>query len=135
LVGLRKHVAILGLRDTAITDKAMGEIGKFPNLVRLEVPNTGITDQGLKTLAQAKPLELATLNLYGTAITDRGLDTLNSPKLAKVYLWKTKVTAAGADMLGKRVPGCRVVFQRELPAAEARSANTGKGRGNRKKKK
>jgi len=135
LGGLRKYVAILGLRDTAITDTAMGEIGKFPNLVRLDVPNTGITDQGLKTLAQAKPMELAVLNLYGTAITDGGLDTLNSPRLAKVYLWKTKVTAAGADMLGKRVQGCRVVFQRDMPAAETRSANGNKGRGNRKKKK
>jgi len=134
LAPLRRNIAILSLRNTAITDAAMAEIGRLANLVRLEIPGTEVTDAGLRTLAKTKLPELAILNLYGTAITDAGLDQLNYPKLAKVYLWNTKVTAPGADMLGKRLPNCRVIWKRELPAAKAREER-GDGKRNRKKKK
>ena len=43
LSGIRRHVVILSLRGAAITDAAMVEIGRLPNLVRLEVPMTGVT--------------------------------------------------------------------------------------------
>ena len=131
LSGIRRNVAILSLRGAAITDAAMTEIGRLSNLVRLDVPETDVTDAGLRTLAKSKLPELAVLNLYGTAISDRGLDQLNYPKLAKVYVWNTKVSQPGADMLGKRLPKCQVVWRRELPAAEKPA---GDGNRNRRRK-
>ena len=44
-----------------------------------------------------------------------------------------QVTGPGADMLGKRLPNCRVIWKRELPAAKAREER-GDGKRNRKKK-
>jgi len=137
LSGLRKHVTILTLRGAAITDAAMIEIGKLPNLTRLDVQKTVITDAGLKTLTKAKQPEITHLNLYGTHVTDAGLDSLHYKLLEKIYISNTKVTAAGADMLGKRLPYCEVVWKIELPQGEsggAGKADKGRRKGKNKKK-
>jgi len=124
LSGLRRHVAILSLGRTAVTDGAIGEVAKMDNLVRLDLQRTKITDEGLVALARAKPPRLRRLNLYGTAVTDKGLDALATiPEFAEVFVWDSKVTAAGAERLAKLRRGCRVHWKRELPAPAARPAN------------
>lgn len=124
LAGLRKQIAILSLAGTRVTDRAIKEIVKIPNLVRLDLQRTGITDAGLKALGEAKPPHLRRINLYGTRITDAGLDTLAIlPALAEVYVWDTKVTSGGVQRLQQMRRGCKVSWKRELPAAEAPRQN------------
>ena len=135
LTGLRQQIAMLSLAHTSVTDRAMTEIAKMPRLVRLDLQKTAITDAGLRTLAKSKPAELRRLNLYGTAVTDKGLANLTLPKLQRLYLWETKVTAMGATDFGQRHPDCRVVASRELPAAPTGNRQQGNNRRRGKKKK
>ncbi|MHC4939080.1 MAG: c-type cytochrome domain-containing protein [Planctomycetota bacterium] len=129
LGGLRKHIAILSLGGTGVTDKAMLGIVKIPNLVRLDLQNTGVTDAGLEALGKAKPAHLRRINLYGTEVSDAGLDTLSTlPALAEVYVWETKVTEGGVRRLQQVRRGCKVVWKRELPHAEPPRQNDGNRR-------
>ncbi|MCZ6574214.1 MAG: hypothetical protein O7C98_13740 [Planctomycetota bacterium] len=119
LSGLRRHIAVLGLGDTGITDRALVEIAKMQNLVRLDLQKTGVTDKGLRTLAKQKRSSLRRLNLYGTAVTDEGLLALAGlSKLTALYVWDTKATDAGVAALHERLPGCRIQHTRDLPPAE-----------------
>ena len=123
LAPLRRHIAILGLGRTKITDKAVLEINKLPKLVRLEVFRTGITDKGVLELAKNGPPELRRLNLYGTGVTDAGVTALASlRRLERLYLWDTRASAAGVRMLSVSLPKCRIVATRELPKPEAAGA-------------
>jgi len=123
LSDLRDNVAILVLRGAKITDASMEEIGRLRNLVRLEVPRTAIADEGLKTLAKTKLQELTWLDLHETAITDKGLAHLDYPKLHTLFIRNTKATAAGAEVLGKRLPKCRIYWKPKLPKPDAKSAD------------
>ena len=118
LAALNRHIAILSLGGSKVTDRALAAIAKMPQLVRLDLNRTGVTDRGLKTLAKSKPKELRSLNLYGTAVTDAGIGALALPQLTAIYLWGTKTTDAGIAKFRERHPDCRVHHKRNLPAAE-----------------
>jgi hypothetical protein len=118
LAPLRRHVAILGLAESAITDRALAEIGRMPNLVRLDLRRTAITDKGVVALVKANPKSLRWLNLYGTGVTDAGLDALELPGLLNLHVWQTKVTEKGIQRLRVRAPKCKVHWKLELPGAE-----------------
>ena len=129
LAALRKHIAILSLGGTTVTDRSMATIVNMPNLVRLDLQSSGITDAGLATLAKTKPPHLRRINLFGTAISDAGLDTLATlPALAEVYAWDTKVTGGGVARLQQIRRGCKVAWKRDLPEAEAPRKNDGNRR-------
>lgn len=136
LISLRRNIAILSLRNTKITDRAFTTIGKMTKLVRLDVPNTGVTDKGIADLLKARPAELRSLNLYGTPITDAALDPLaRLQQLSALYLWKSKATKAGVARLRAVLPTCRVHFERALPKPqERRQDEDGNNRRRRKKK-
>ena len=119
LSGLRRHIAVLSLAETGISDRALDEIAKMTKLVRLDLQKTGVTDKGLQTLAKQKRSSLRRLNLYGTAVTDKGLLALAGvTTLTALYVWDTKATDAGVAALHERLPGCRIQHTRELPPAE-----------------
>ncbi|MEM8882481.1 MAG: c-type cytochrome domain-containing protein [Planctomycetota bacterium] len=116
LAPLRKHIAILSLGRTSITDAVMAEVVKMPNLVRLDLPRTEITDKGLRALGQGKQPQLRRINLYGTDVSDAGLDTLVTlPALAEVFAWDTNVTSAGVKRLTTMRRAVRVHFERRMP--------------------
>ena len=134
LMPLRRNIAILSLRNTSITDRALATIGKLSKLVRLDVPNTPITDKGIATLVKAKPAHLLSLNLYGTAVTDQALEPLAKlQQLKALYLWKSKATKAGVARLRAILPTCRVHFERALPKPQERRQDDGNNRRRRKK--
>ncbi|MHC4956467.1 MAG: c-type cytochrome domain-containing protein [Planctomycetota bacterium] len=126
LAALRENVGVLALRDAKITDKAMEEIGRLPNLVNLDLRGTAITDEGLKILARTPLQELATLSLEGTAVTDKGLAHLVAhPKLHTLTIRGAKTTEAGADRLGKRLPNCRIYWKPKRPKIGKKQAAAG----------
>jgi hypothetical protein len=91
---LAANLRWLDLSGTKISDAALCQVAAMPNLERLYLQKTAITDLGLKSI---QPLaNLRYLNLYGTAVSDDGLTTLRAlPNLKQVYLWQTKVSPEG----------------------------------------
>ncbi|MEY4259846.1 MAG: hypothetical protein RL656_819, partial [Bacteroidota bacterium] len=88
--GLEKNIASIRLSGTRISDKSLQWISGLPNLSKLYLDNTLITDEGIALLKNTT--ELRYLNLVGTSITEKGLRTLSSlPLLKSVYLYQSEV--------------------------------------------
>ncbi len=130
LTPLRKHIGMLSLDSTKITDNAATILGTLPHLVRLDLQRTKITDKGIEALAKTPPRHLRRLNLYGTGVTDQSVAAMTRfTGLRRVFLWKTKVSSAGVQQLRSMLPQCEVSAQRILPTPEQPSEN-----GNRRRR-
>jgi hypothetical protein len=102
------RVNILKLEGPQFDDSALVHAGKFPELRRLSVWKSAITDAGLEKLPVLK--NLTNMNIIANGITDRGLLALRKqPSLKDVWLVETeRVTAAGMASLKKTNPGVRL---------------------------
>jgi hypothetical protein len=100
------------VREQAIEVRAAGlELGDarflslpvFPNLRRLDLSRTRISDAGLQHMERFPALEV--LNLYGTQVGD-GVAASLAPcvRLRKVFLWRTAVSDAGLRRLRAAFP-------------------------------
>jgi YHS domain-containing protein len=95
LVPLAPRLVWLNVSRTALTDAAAPHLGKLVQLRRLHAANTKLSDATFTALGALAHLEY--LNGYGTGLGDGGLAALAKlPKLARLYAWQTKVTAAAA---------------------------------------
>ena len=82
-----------------VTDRTADALSKHPALKHLDVSSTGVTDDGLKSLAK---LPLQTLGLGRTKVTDAGMKSVGSMKsLETLQLYDTDVTDAGLAELSK----------------------------------
>jgi len=107
LAELADNIIWLRLDNTAITDEAMGEIGKLKNLVRLNLAGTNVTSAGMAALKSLKNLEY--INIVDTKVDDKGLLTLSTiPSLKSIYCWDSRISAAGAENFKKKMPSVRI---------------------------
>src|SRR5262249_36677013 len=92
----------------------------FPQLVELDLSDTGVTDAGLPYVAVLPNLK--SLTLCWTAVTDEGLNRLKGmATLQHLNVLFTSVTRAGAADLTGALPRLEIV--RELGAADLAAAN------------
>ncbi|MEE3001558.1 MAG: c-type cytochrome domain-containing protein [Planctomycetota bacterium] len=88
----------LNLGRSGITDEGMNSVAACRNLRILFLDRTGIGDAGIEHVADMKHLQR--LNIFGTQAGDGCIDVLEKlPALTHVYLWDSKVTKLGADTL------------------------------------
>lgn len=128
LKSVAQQIAWLNLAKSKVTDAGLASVGALPNLSRLHLENTAITDAGVAHLKGAK---LEYLNLYGTQITDASAAHLKQIKtLQKLFVWQTKMTAAAAKDLETAIPGLKVdtgwdpaSMPKPAPVAEAKKAD------------
>ena len=100
---LKQHIASLRLSGTSISDKSLKWIGELPNLTKLYLDYTSITDEGLSYLKDTK--ELRYLNLVGTGISEKGIQNLQYlPHLKSVYLYQSQVNPESLSSLQKEMP-------------------------------
>ena len=101
--GLEKNIASIRLSGTKISDKSLKWISGLPNLSKLYLDNTLITDEGIALLKNTT--ELRYLNLVGTSITEKGLRALSSlPLLKSVYLYQSEVKIEDMAEIQHRMP-------------------------------
>ena len=113
---LGKNLVWLRLGSTKITDKALVEVAKLPNLSRLNLEHTAITDDGLAQLSGLKNLQY--LNLFDTKVSDKGLMALaKCTNLRNLYLYQTKATPAIVAALQKALPYLKVDIGGYMTAA------------------
>jgi hypothetical protein len=78
-------------------------ISGLPNLSKLYLDNTLITDEGIALLKNTT--ELRYLNLVGTSITEKGIRALSSlPLLKSVYLYQSEVKIEDMAEIQQRMP-------------------------------
>jgi hypothetical protein len=99
-----KHVQILTLGGSRITDKSLQVLENYPGILSLNLSGTGVTDRGMVSLAKLPAL--SGIGLSGTNVTDAGLDALIRSRLdlRSIDLTGTKVTAEGLRRLSKAFP-------------------------------
>jgi Leucine-rich repeat (LRR) protein len=103
----------LDLSETAVTDEGLKELLPLKKLNTLYLPggqyHSTVTDKGLAVLA--KLTNLTTLSLAGTQVTDAGLKELAKlTNLTTLILpaSQEKVTSAGEAELQKMLPNCKI---------------------------
>ena len=103
-----EQITWLKLGGTAITDAAMPQIAKFPNLSKLHLEHTAITDKGVAIL---KPLPyLGYINIVNTKVGDAGLKAIADMKaLRSVYVWQSAVTDSAVSQVGRQRPDLLVM--------------------------
>ncbi|WP_165247203.1 leucine-rich repeat domain-containing protein [Paludisphaera soli] len=98
----------LDLRDTGLTDEGLASLAGMPSLAVLTLASTSITDAGLKHLAGSTGLGF--MDLSDTDVTDAGLAHLAPLKrLQKLQLSGTKVTKAGIEALREALPKLQIL--------------------------
>lgn len=101
LLPLKEHIVWLQLENTAISDEGLKTIATLPHLVRLNLSGTKTGNAGIELLSKSVYLEY--LNINHTGIDNQGLLSLSSAeKLRQVYCWETAVTIAGEEALVKK---------------------------------
>ena len=93
-----KPVHRIQMRKSRITDSGLDALAQFPNLKKLEISNSKITDEGIKKIVAFCP-QLVYLNVWGiTKITDKSLIYLRDLwTLENLYLFGTSVTWDAAN--------------------------------------
>jgi len=93
-----KPVYRIQMRKSRITDSGLDVLAQFPNLKKLEISNSKITDEGIKKIVAFCP-QLVYLNVWGiTNITDKSLIHLRDLwTLENLYLFGTSVTWDAAN--------------------------------------
>ncbi len=105
---IAKNLTVLDLGETPLDDELISNINTFPNLSKLFLDQTLITDQGLKKIKPLKYLEY--LNLYRCDISDESIEHLqNFKNLKALYLWQTKITSAGIEQLKTSFPDLQII--------------------------
>lgn len=98
----------LSLDFTEVSDAAMVHLAGAEKLTDLSLALTGVTDAGLARLTHLKNLEH--LDLFGTRVTDAGIAHLAKlPKLKRLDLRGTQVTDEGEQLLRQHLPNVEIL--------------------------
>lgn len=106
-----KHLHTLGLTHAAITNTGLSEIAKLSELRELWLNGTLIDDEGMLHVKQLGKLVL--LGLSSTRVTSEGLAELYSLKgLLRLYMFNTVLDEKTADEFRQNLKQCRVKWKR-----------------------
>jgi uncharacterized membrane protein/mono/diheme cytochrome c family protein len=129
-----EQIAWLKLGDTKITDAALERMAKFPNLNKLHLEHTAVSDKGVQALKGLKFLEY--LNVVDTRVGDQGLKGIATMTgLRSVYVWKSAVTDSAVSQVSRQNPGLMVVngFNEATVAAFLKAGDTTSTKAEQKK--
>ena len=93
----------------------MMQMPSMPFVRSVRVDNTALTDVGI-TVLLSRTLDVETVNLVSSGATDGVFTVLGKlPRLQRVYVFDTQVTAQGIDRFRAARPGVDVVVGAALP--------------------
>lgn len=104
---LKEHIAWLKLSDTEVQDDQLALLGEMPNLTKLYLDGTSISDATLSYLNDLKHLQY--LNLVGTKVTAGGVAQLGQlPTLEKLFLYRTDISITERLELMSQFPDIQI---------------------------
>ena len=102
-----EQVAWLDVGGHRLAAEEVELLAGLPNLYRLRLDGTDVTDASVERLASLP--HLASLNLYDTPVTDAALEALvEAPALRQLYLFQSGTTAAGVEAFAEARPDVEV---------------------------
>lgn len=107
------HVVAVKLEGKQVTDRAIDEVVKLPEVRTLSFAKSSISDAGIAKLKRLTTLE--SLGITDTPVTDRGIKHLEEIPTLK-FLWvctTDKLTPQGVASLQQTVPGVRIFVMNE----------------------
>ena len=103
-----RPVVAVSLADAPVADATLDALTSLSALHTLGLRHCGLTDGGLLALARLPALAVLDLSV-NPGVTDAGMTNLQPlRRLAALDLRGTRVTAAGANRLRLRLPGCDI---------------------------
>ncbi len=122
LAPLVEHVGELFLARTKVGDATLDTLARMPNLARLDLRATAVTDAGVEKLRGASALR--ELNLSQTSVGDASIDALASlPNLQHLYVWRTSIGTEGRARLLAARPELKLEAGDDEPASALESEN------------
>jgi hypothetical protein len=114
LSALKDQTVWLDLNNCTLSEEDLRIIGTFPNLMKLNIHETNISDKGIVHLLGLEKLEY--LNLYGTQVSDKSVMSFAAlQNLKELYLWNTQVQSDHLiDSLKNEKPGLTVIYKMSL---------------------
>ncbi len=104
---ISKNVVELDLAGCKISQEMIRAIADLPQLRKLSLQQSSISDADLQTMTLLK--NLAVLNLRSTSISDQGIRSLQGlAALKKIFLYQTAVTKSGVQDLGLLLPKTQI---------------------------
>src|SRR5580765_254234 len=95
------RIVAINLRGAWLSDVDMIELARLPDLERLDLSHTRISDEGLLNLKPAAKIEELTL-FYSEWITDQGLTAIKDWKrLKRLDLRGTRISDGTLEIVGK----------------------------------
>ena len=109
LSAAKEQIIHINLSKMPIRDEDLSLITLFPNLEKLFLNQTDITDKGIPSLKKLNKIRV--LSLSGTEISIKSVPVLNTMKsLEEVYLWHTNITEAEYQDIVKKYKNIKWYF-------------------------
>ncbi|MBY0434255.1 MAG: hypothetical protein K2U26_09115 [Cyclobacteriaceae bacterium] len=107
LRSIGKNIVQLNLSGCELSPKALSIAADLPNLRKLNLERSSVTDDNLRDIVW--PSDLSFLNLSFTKVTDAGLANMKSiAHLKTIYLFQSTVTKKGVDELHQLLPDLKI---------------------------
>ena len=105
---VRDQLVWLQLPNCGLTDEALEDLAGLDNLFRLNLSRNMIGDDGIAQLKGLRHLEQ--LNIYGTRVSNKGLEMLAGlPALKKLFVWDCPIDSIAVTTVSR--PGLEIVHQ------------------------
>ena len=109
LHSLGRQVQELDLSGSSISDRGLALVSLAPDLKKLSLNDTDITDQSLKVLAQQNMQKLEDLNIHSSRVSDQGIAYLKEMPL-KVLDISDTATSADCIQQIKAIKNLQVLY-------------------------
>ena len=115
LIPIAAQIEELSFARASVSDAGMMQMPSMPFVRSVRVDNTALTDVGI-TVLLSRTLDVETVNLVSSGATDGVFTVLGKlPRLQRVYVFNTQVTAQGIDRFRATHPGVDIVVGSALP--------------------
>ena len=115
IIPIAAQIEELSFARASVSDAGMMQMPSMPFVRSVRVDNTALTDVGI-TVLLSRTLEVETVNLVSSGATDGVFTVLGKlPRLQRVYVFNTQVTAQGIDRFRATHPGVDIVVGSALP--------------------
>ncbi|MEI6475030.1 MAG: hypothetical protein WCO75_06525, partial [Planctomycetota bacterium] len=115
LIPIAPQIEELSFARASVSDAGMMQMPAMPLVRSVRVDNTALTDVGI-TVLLSRTLEAETVNLVSTSATDGVFTVLAKlPRLQRVYVFNTQITAQGIDRFRATHPGVEIVVGAAVP--------------------